>query len=70
MDKTKYLYRVDKTYMFVPNSRKRHKEYFAREPVHIRYVRQSKNMIVEVFLTNEQRAGLEAKGCTCERIYR
>ena len=70
MDNTKCLYRVDKTYMFVPNSRKKHKKYFESEPFHIRRIRESRDQEVIVYLDEEEKAGLEAKGCTCERIYR
>lgn len=69
MESKKKLYEVDKTNIFVPNSKKKHKKYFDNEPEIFRRIREAKTDLVSVFLTAEEKALLEAKGCRCRRIY-
>lgn len=69
MESKKKLYEVDKTNIFVPNSKKKHKKYFDNEPEIFRRIREAKTDLVSVFLTAEEKALLEAKGCRCRRTY-
>lgn len=69
MESKKKLYEVDKTNIFVPNSKKKHKKYFDNEPEIFRRIREAKTDLVSVFLTAEEKALLEAKGCKCRRTY-
>lgn len=69
MESNKKLYEVDKTNIFVPNSKKKHKKYFDNEPEIFRRIREAKTDLVSVFLTAEEKALLEAKGCRCRRTY-
>ena len=61
MESKKKLYEVDKTNIFVPNSKKKHKKYFDNEPEIFRRIREAKTDLVSVFLTAEEKALLEAK---------
>lgn len=70
MESKKKLYEVDKTNIFVPNSKKKHKKYFDNEPEIFRRIREAKTDLVSVFLTAEEKALLEAKGCKCRRTYK
>ncbi len=70
MESKKKLYEVDKTNIFVPNSKKKHKKYFDNEPEIVRRIRKSKTNLVFVLLTAEEKALLEAKGCKCRRTYK
>lgn len=70
MESKKKLYEVDKTNIFVPNSKKKHKKYFDNEPEIFRRIREAKTDLVSVFLTAEEKALLEAKGCRCRRTYK